>query len=129
MITELLYLMNDRLVTGIALSIILLLAWFACAKLPAPTSSLDTLSPTAQFAISQNSLQSVMRSFEVQIRRLFADCEPAIPRGLATMAFVTGLGAGMAHLGQTPFSPAVKQLYITCGFHTCCQPRKTCQLL
>ncbi len=110
---ELLYLMNDRLVTGIALSIILLLAWFACAKLPAPTSSLDTLSPTAQFAISQNSLQSVMRSFEVQIRRLFADCEPAIPRGLATMAFVTGLGAGMAHLGQTPFSPAVKQLYIT----------------
>ena len=106
-------LINDRLVTGIALSGVLWMAWLACDRLRSPSPSTDGLNSLSGIVGIQNSVQAMIRSLEVRIRVLFAALEPALPRGFGTIALATGLGVGIVHLGQTPDSLPVKNLYIT----------------
>ncbi len=110
---QLFELINDRVVTGVALSGVLWMAWFAWQRLDLVNARTRELGSATEVGEMPNSMQTMVRSLEARIKALFAGFEPAIPRVFATIAFGTALVAGTVHLGQTPVIESVKNLYVT----------------
>jgi hypothetical protein len=110
---QLFALVNDRVVTGVALSGILWMAWFSCQRLGSMSAHQGEMNQTTGPDEVLNSMQMSVKFVEVKIKALFAEFEASIPRIFATTAFATVVGVGVVHLGQTPIIGSMKNLHIT----------------